>query len=76
MHGGTVPPNNTHAGRTVPPNNTNPGICYLVGPLKIQRARQIIVKHVSANATVQGFCPYVPPFVRPEHLKFSVLFTL
>ena len=58
MHaGGTVPPNNTHAGGTVPPNNTNPGICYSDGPLKIQRATQNIVKHVSADATVQWFCP-------------------
>ena len=62
MHaGGTVPPNNTHAGGTVPPNNTNPGICYLAGPLKIPRALQNIVKHISAEAALQRFCPYVRP---------------
>ena len=57
LFGGTVLLNNTHAGGSVPLNNTNPGICYLAGPLKIQRAPQNIVKHVSADATVQGFCP-------------------
>ena len=55
--GRTVPLKNTHAGGTVPLNNTNPGIFYSDGPQKIQRAAQNIVKHVSADATVQGLCP-------------------
>ena len=51
-----------HARGTVPPNNTNPGICYSEGPLKIQRAPQNIVEHVSVDATVQQFVPKVHPF--------------
>ena len=58
-----VPPNNTHPGGTVLPNNKNVRIYYLAEPLTNERAPQIKVKLIGADATVKGFFPQVSPFI-------------